>query len=94
MFINRMSTLKGEGEGEGGAEGIRNDVLPPLLGAARARLGASSSRMRQWVESDPCGQLELCLGAFPLAPVSTLVPLSMAPSLQTELCLDSIPVFL
>ena len=28
-----------------------NDVLPPLLGAAKARLGASSSRMRQWVES-------------------------------------------
>ena len=32
-----------------------NDVLPPLLGAAKARLGASSSRMRQWVESEPCG---------------------------------------
>ena len=48
--------------------------------------------MRQWVESEPCGQLELCLGAFPLPPVSTLVPLSLAPSLQTELRLDSITV--
>ena len=33
----------------------RNHVLPPLLGAAKARLGASSSRLRQWVESEPCG---------------------------------------
>ena len=31
-----------------------NDVLPPLLGAAKARLGASSSRRRQYVESEPC----------------------------------------
>ena len=29
-------------------------VLPPLLGAAQARLGARSSRRRQWVESEPC----------------------------------------
>ena len=50
--------------------------------------------MRQWVESEPCGQLELCLGAFPLPPVSTLVPLPMAPSLQTEVCLGSITVLL
>ena len=35
------------------------DVLPPLLGAAKARLGASSSRMRQWVESEPCGRSPL-----------------------------------
>ena len=34
-------------------------MLPPLLGAARARLGASSSRMRQWVESEPCGRSPL-----------------------------------
>ena len=43
-------------------------------------------------ENEPCGQLELCLGTFPLPPVPTLVPLSMAPSLQTELCLGSITV--
>ena len=30
-------------------------MLPPLLGAAKARLGASSSRRRQWVESEPFG---------------------------------------
>ena len=50
--------------------------------------------MRQWVESEPCEQLELCFGIFPLPPVSTLAPLSMAPSLQTELRLDSITVLL
>ena len=49
-------------------------MLPPLLGAAKARLGASSSRMRQWVESEPCGQLELCLGAFPLPPAGVSLP--------------------
>ena len=50
--------------------------------------------MRQWIEArSPCGQLELCLGAFPLPPVSTLGPRSMVPSLQTELCLVSITVF-
>ena len=29
--------------------------LPPLLGAAQARLGAKSSRRRAWVESEPLG---------------------------------------
>ncbi len=53
---------------------MKDDVLPPLLGAAKARLGASSSRMRQWVESEPCGQLELCLGAFPLPPAGVSLP--------------------
>ena len=33
-----------------------NHVLPPLLGAAKARLGARSRRMRKWVESEPCGR--------------------------------------
>jgi hypothetical protein len=51
-----------------------NDVLPPLLGAAKAQLGASSSRRRQWVESEPCGQLELCLGIFPLPPAGVSLP--------------------
>ena len=40
-----------------------NDVLPPLLGAAKARLGASSSRMRQWVESEPCRAFAECLAS-------------------------------
>ena len=31
-------------------------MLPPLLGAAKARLGARSSRMRKWVESEPWGR--------------------------------------
>ena len=30
--------------------------------------------MRQWVESEPCGQLELCLGAFPLPPAGVSLP--------------------
>ena len=34
-----------------------DDVLSPLLGAARAQLGVSSSWARQWVESEPCRTL-------------------------------------
>ena len=30
--------------------------------------------MRQWVESEPSGQLELCLGAFPLPPAGVSLP--------------------
>ena len=30
--------------------------------------------MRQWVESEPCGQLELCLGTFPLPPAGVSLP--------------------
>ena len=38
------------------ADATSHHVLPPLLGAARARLGARSSRRREWVESEPFGR--------------------------------------
>ncbi len=46
----------GFGRGNRGRDNNYNHVLPPLLGAAQARLGARSSRRRQWVESEPCGR--------------------------------------
>ena len=66
-------------EGKISGRGRTYDVLPPLLGAAKARLGASSSRMRQWVESSPCGQLELCFGVFPPLPSQLWHPYQWLP---------------
>ena len=62
-----------------------NHVLPPLLGAAKARLGASSSRRRQWVESEPCGQLHLNFLLFPPPPASLLATLFRPLSMHGEL---------
>ena len=59
--------------------------MPPLLGAAKTRLGARSSRRRQWVESEPCGQLHLNFLLFPLPPASLLAPLFLPLPITTLL---------
>ena len=50
--------------------------------------------MRQWVESEPCGQLDLGLIVFPLPPASPLAALLLPLSLHTELCLYPITTLL
>ena len=41
--------------------------------------------MRQWVESEPCGQLELCLGVSPLPPAGVSLELRANQSPMTDL---------